>query len=66
MKVKLEERFAFVREDGESQNFFGVTFTCQNKEFGEGKIKSEWFADVEAKDAKVMEKLGRVEIIKDK
>lgn len=65
MKIKLEKEFGFAREEGTTENFFGVEFVCQNKELNDNKFLSEWFADIKDKDAKEMEKAGRVSIIKD-
>jgi hypothetical protein len=64
VKVKLREVYGFAREDGTRQNFFGVPFTCKNKDLPGGKFLSEWFADVDVKLAKELDEAGRVEIIK--
>ena len=62
MKVKLLKEFGITREDDAPQAFFGVTFHAKNRKQG-GNNLCEWFADIDAKDAKLMEDAGRVDII---
>ena len=63
MKIKLERFHGYSEEEGKTQNFFGVQFVCANRPFGEDQVLSEWFADIPAKEAQAMEKVGRVEIL---
>ena len=65
MKIKLERDLGMLAEEGETMNYFGVPFVCENREVGDSKMLSEWYADIPAKEARLMAKAGRVEIIGD-
>ena len=65
MKIKLERDFGYTGVNGDVDSYFGVLFTCKNRKVGKQEVLSEWFTDLPTKEAKEMEAVGRVEILKD-
>ena len=68
MKVQLKEKFSTAMDEGTTQDFFGVPFTCvHNKDVATPDkptlFVAEWFADIPKKEADLMIKARRVDAV---
>lgn len=63
-KVQLKEKFSIMKDTGETQDFFGVPFVCENEKIDEQKFVSVWTAEVADKVADEMVKARRVDLVK--